>query len=90
MTIKSRNVRQAVHFALTACASAAVTPLAYAADAAASLSLTGPPQFAAVPAPGIRRDVAQQPRRGDREMSDVAPLGLRSSVKHQPAAYAPG
>ncbi len=34
MTSRSRNVRQAVHFALTACASAAGS-LAFAADAAA-------------------------------------------------------
>src|SRR3569833_747169 len=35
MTSRSRNVRQAVHFALTACASAAGS-MAYAADAAAT------------------------------------------------------
>src|SRR3569833_915826 len=34
MTNRSRNVRQAVHFALAACASAAAVPLAYGADAA--------------------------------------------------------
>src|SRR6185295_17001706 len=34
MTNRSRNVRQAVHIALSACASAAAVPLAFGADAA--------------------------------------------------------
>ena len=72
MTNRSRNVRQAVHIALSACASAAAVPLAFGADAAPA----NPDAVQEVVVTGSR--IAQSPN----DIS-ISPINTVSSVDIQ-------